>query len=102
MGKIKNPEKHIERLKKERDEGWKAAEDYRQDWIREQGKRAVVWSNATHSQSCESKNLGGFRAGDTVLIIGTVTKVEETFNPKCNNQSSRIEYIVNETRIKNN
>lgn len=98
--KIKNPEKYIKRLKQELAEAWQVAENWRQEMIRERGKTQVVWSNFTDSQSCTSSRLGGFRAGNTVLITGTVTKVEETFDPACNNRWSKIEYIVKETRIK--
>lgn len=98
--KIKNPEKYIERLKRERDQAWEMANAYRDDWIQEKGKLEIVWPNFTDSQSCDSKRLGGFRAGNTVLIVGTVIKVEETFDPACNNRSSKIEYIVKETRKK--
>lgn len=100
MGKIKNPEKYIEKLKGQLAEARRLTKERYQDWINEKGLLQVSWAGFTDSQTCGNKNLGSFRAGDTVLIVGTVTKVEETFDPKCNNRSSRIEYIVNETRKK--
>lgn len=98
--KIKNPEKYIKGLKQQLAKAWQAAENWRQDGIKEKGRLEVMWSGFTDSQSCNSKRLGGFRAGNEVIIVGTVTKVEEIFDPACNNRSSKIEYIVKETRKK--
>ena len=96
--KIKNPEKYIERLRGQLQKAESRAREYFNELIQVRGKLQVVWQPHFNQQSCDSNKLGSFRAGDTILIVGTVTKVEETFDPKCNNRSSCIGYIVRETR----
>lgn len=78
MKKIKNPEKYIRKLKAEitRLEIW--IEDGRRRERQYAGNCIVSWSpGELDMEECASQNLGGFRVGDYVAVVGKVKEVHE-------------------------
>lgn len=62
------------------------------------GDLIVKWRPFIGSQSCDTEILGNLHAGDKIAIFGTVTKVEESYCYENGGKSSKIEYMVEETR----
>ena len=78
-----NPDRYIERLKKEVDEAWKCCRDSESewgDWVLTYGKNTEFSINAT------SRRLGECRVGDIVILDARITKVTEELD------GSEIEY----------
>lgn len=103
MRKYKNPEKYIEKLKRQIQniESELARRKREKDRQHKQlmGSLIANWKNGiTETQSCGNYALGEFKPEDTIVIIGRIRKVEKEFNPECNNRSSEVEYELISTR----
>ena len=94
----KNPDRYIAILKKQVDEAWRRARDDGAALDRERGECVVSWaSDIIHKQTAASSILGVLRVHDSIHIVGSVTKVNETLEDD-GTSTSKISYRLNETR----
>ena len=101
LSKHKNPDRYIRRLKAEVEMVHRRERESFGLYETERGRRVCTWTtNTTRSiNTRHSHSLNVFNPGDTVVMIGTVTKVEAETRPD-GQKTSAITFDLRETRSK--